>query len=165
MKRWKIRWATRWWPLVSPRKDSASQNGRSAEHVETPHTTSPGNRNVNAPGTQTIASPSRRKIGKLIALDPETMLRIPEGDEKFSLGATLEPGKSNLGASAKAVETRHSSARPNRIADRLRADTTASPSRRKIGKLVPLDPETMLRIPESDEKISAGAASKPAKHS
>jgi hypothetical protein len=93
------------------------------------------------------------------------MLRIPEGDEKISLGATLEPGKSNLGASAKAVETRHSSARPNRIADRLRADTTASPSRRKIGKLVPLDPETMLRIPEIDEKISAGAASKPTKHS
>jgi hypothetical protein len=93
------------------------------------------------------------------------MLRIPEGDEKISLSATMEPEKSNLDASAKAVETRHSSGRPNRTVDPLRADTTASPSRRKIGKLVPLDPETMLRVPESDEKISAGAAAKPAKHS
>ena len=110
------------------------------------------------------ASPSRRKIGKLIALDPETMLRIPEGDEKISL-ATMEPANSNLGASAKAAETRHSSAQPNRTADLLGAVTSASPSRRKIGKLIALDPETMLRIPESNEKISASAASKPAKHS
>jgi hypothetical protein len=93
------------------------------------------------------------------------MLRIPEGDEKISLSATMKPEKSNLDASVRAVEPRHSSARPNRTIDLLRADTTASPSRRKIGKLVPLDPETMLRVSESDEKISAGAAAKPAKHS
>jgi hypothetical protein len=77
----------------------------------------------------------------------------------------MKSAESNLGASAKAVETRHSSAQPNRTANLLGADTTASPSRRKIGKLVPLDPETMLRIPESDENIGASAASKPAKHS
>ena len=93
------------------------------------------------------------------------MLRIPEGDEKISLSATMKPVKSNLGASAKAIETRDSSAQPNRTADLLGADTSASPSRRKIGKLIALDPETMLRIPESNEKISASAASKPAKHS
>jgi hypothetical protein len=151
--------------LATPKKDSASQNGRSDEDVETPHPSSPANRNARASGVHTTASPSRRKIGKLIALDPETMLRIPEGDDKISLSATMKSAESNLGASAKAVETRHSSAQPDRTANLLGADTTASPSRRKIGKLVPLDPETMLRIPESDENIGASAASKPAKHS
>jgi hypothetical protein len=45
-----------------------------------------------------------------------------------------------------------------------RRPATAPPSR-KIGKTIPLDVETMLRIPETDEKSSRAGVSQAAKHS
>jgi hypothetical protein len=62
---------------------------------------------------------------------------------------------------AKDVETRHS---PSQANGDVNLSRPTAPPPRKIGKTVALDVETMLRIPETDEKISLGAASRSAKH-
>jgi|tagenome__1003787_1003787.scaffolds.fasta_scaffold20958648_3 hypothetical protein len=60
-----------------------------------------------------------------------------------------------------AATTQSSPAAP---ANRPRLPATAPPSR-KIGKTIPLDVETMLRIPETEEKSSRAEISQAAKHS
>jgi hypothetical protein len=96
MKRSKVRSLKRWLRSVLQRSDSQTQANKKARNVrklknaEAPKSSSPAARNSNR---RLAMAPPSRKIGKTIPLDVETMLRIPETDEKSSRAGVSQAAK------------------------------------------------------------------------
>jgi hypothetical protein len=99
MKRSKVRSLTRWLRSVLQKSDGRTQAVKKVGNVKEVRkfknaATTPSFRVVAANSNRLPATaPPSRKIGKTILLDVETMLRIPETDEKGSRAGVSQAAK------------------------------------------------------------------------